>query len=297
MRVARHLRLMRKKYYFHKQIFLLFRWIVGFVSVQSQSKASMRTRLSSGDFLTLTIWPEKSNITAEVIYGTLKHQIKSPINGIIFDFDGTLVGGLSTWIYALRYALSNFGIQTTTSELEREFRTSFTNGTPGSPWRKVFRHRCPDKEEEAWNLFFQKVDKAVSDTKLSSNFRRFLETTRKKGIKIGIVTFRTRKSVEEMLGKMDASQFFDVIVGSGDTLEEKPSPQPFLAAAKAMGVNPDECLVVGDEPSDILGGNRAGMQTIGVLSGACDRDTLKEAYPSIIVESVEAIPGILTNII
>jgi len=41
--------------------------MVKFVSVRPQPKASMRTRLPNGDFLTLTVWPGKSDPTAEVI--------------------------------------------------------------------------------------------------------------------------------------------------------------------------------------------------------------------------------------
>ena len=58
---------MRKKYYFLKPIILLIRWMVSFVSVRSQPKASMRTRLPNGDFLTLSVWPGKSDPKAEVI--------------------------------------------------------------------------------------------------------------------------------------------------------------------------------------------------------------------------------------
>jgi len=43
------------------------------VSVRSQPKASMRTRLPNGDFLTLTVWPGKSDPTAEVITVQIRH--------------------------------------------------------------------------------------------------------------------------------------------------------------------------------------------------------------------------------
>jgi len=43
------------------------------MSVRSQPKASMRTRLPNGDFLTLTVWPGKSDPTAEVITVQIRH--------------------------------------------------------------------------------------------------------------------------------------------------------------------------------------------------------------------------------
>ena len=62
-----------KKYYFLKPIIVLIHWMVSFVSVRSQPKASMRTRLPNGDFLTLSVWPGKSDPTSEVITVQIRH--------------------------------------------------------------------------------------------------------------------------------------------------------------------------------------------------------------------------------
>ena len=43
------------------------------MSVRSQPKASMRTRLPNGDFLTLTVWAGKSDPTVEVITVQIRH--------------------------------------------------------------------------------------------------------------------------------------------------------------------------------------------------------------------------------
>jgi len=220
-------------------------------------------------------------------------RMVGPIKCIIFDFDGTLVGGMSIWVRALRHALSHFGVKATSSELEKEFRSFFINGIPGSPWRKMFRLKCPNREDEVWSLFFETLDRAMDDVDLPPNFKRFLETAKSRGVKMGIISFRSRESLEKMLSKMNASKLFDIIIGLGDTSEEKPSSQPFLAVSERMNVTPDECLVIGDEPADIIGGNRAGMRTIGVLSGVSNRDMLKKAGASMVVESIEELPNVL----
>jgi hypothetical protein len=62
-----------KKYYFLKPIFMLICWMVSFVSVRSQPKASMRTKLPNGDFLTFAVWPGKSDPMAEVITVQIRH--------------------------------------------------------------------------------------------------------------------------------------------------------------------------------------------------------------------------------
>lgn len=207
--------------------------------------------------------------------------------GIIFDFDGTLVGGMSMWIRALKHTLLHFSVYATSSELENEFRRLHNDGTSGSPWRKVFRRRVPGREDEAWSLFFEMLEQEMKNVSLSTSFRRSLKTLRSRGVKTGIVTFRNHESVQNMLARMNASRIFDTIIGTGDTSEEKPSPQPFLFAAEMMKVKPEECLVIGDEPADIIGGNRAGMRTIGVLGGVSDQQMLVNAGANRVMGSIE----------
>jgi hypothetical protein len=43
------------------------------MSVRSQPKARLKTKLSNGDFLTLTVWPGKKDPTAEVIQVQIRH--------------------------------------------------------------------------------------------------------------------------------------------------------------------------------------------------------------------------------
>jgi phosphoglycolate phosphatase-like HAD superfamily hydrolase len=59
-------------------------------------------------------------------------RFTDPIKCIIFDFDGTLVGAMPTWVRALKYTSSHFAVKATKSKLKKEFRRSFNNGIPGS---------------------------------------------------------------------------------------------------------------------------------------------------------------------
>ena len=45
---------------------------------------------------------------------------------------------------------------------------------------------------------------------------------------------------------------YDVLVAYHDTQAQKPSPEPFNLAVQQLGVRPDECLCVGDDPGDYL---------------------------------------------
>lgn len=69
-----------------------------------------------------------------------------------------------------------------------------------------------------------------------------------------------------------------VCVATAQTCEfTKPFPHPLLWAAKRLGVEPSECLMVGDTTVDIRMGRAAGAQTVGVLCGFGEEHELVRA--------------------
>ena len=56
----------------------------------------------------------------------------------------------------------------------------------------------------------------------------------------------------------------DVLVAAEDVVRGKPDPEPFLLAARTLGVDPSRCLVVEDAPAGLRAGRAAGMTTLAV---------------------------------
>lgn len=81
-----------------------------------------------------------------------------------------------------------------------------------------------------------------------------------------------------------------------DRVMGKPSEEAAAAAEAALGVPPEECLVVGDRLStDVALGERAGMTTVLVLTGVTARDDLAAASvePDHVIESLGEIGRVL----
>ena len=57
---------------------------------------------------------------------------------------------------------------------------------------------------------------------------------------------------------------FQAVVASGDYARAKPSPDPFLKAAEALGVAPADCLALEDSHNGVRSASSAGMMTIMV---------------------------------
>ena len=90
-----------------------------------------------------------------------------------------------------------------------------------------------------------------------------VDTLKKRGFKLGLVTNNGRKMVEKILSAigLDAA-LFDVIVTSDDS-EPKPSSQPFLFALDKLKSTPDEAVYVGDRvQAELLPAKRLGIKTV-----------------------------------
>ncbi len=89
------------------------------------------------------------------------------------------------------------------------------------------------------------------------------------GLRIGVLTRNGRAAVDAALARfarLDASAF-DVVVTRDDEPAPKPAPDGVLHAAEAMGVAPEELLVVGDYVLDVLAGQAAGAVTAYLTNG------------------------------
>lgn len=85
-----------------------------------------------------------------------------------------------------------------------------------------------------------------------------------------------RELVHSTLGALGVKELFDVIVCADDYTNGKPDPEPFLLAAKKMGVPPESCLVFEDTPLGVEAAKRAGMHYVMVPTphnggGACSQ--------------------------
>ncbi len=84
---------------------------------------------------------------------------------------------------------------------------------------------------------------------------------------LAIASGGRREIVLSTLTALDLVWLFDVIVSADDYERGKPHPDPFLLAARLMGVPPGDCLVFEDTPTGIEAARAAGMQCVLVPSG------------------------------
>lgn len=81
---------------------------------------------------------------------------------------------------------------------------------------------------------------------------------------MAIVSGSPRLTITRTLEALGLAHYFQAIVAMEDYTEGKPHPEPFLAAAKLLGVPPAECLVFEDAEAGFEAARRAGMAVVQV---------------------------------
>ncbi|MGC8936519.1 MAG: HAD family hydrolase, partial [Candidatus Methanomethylicaceae archaeon] len=122
-----------------------------------------------------------------------------------------------------------------------------------------------------------------------------LKALKERGLKLGVVTTRSRKDVSLILKKFSLEGFFDVVVTRDDVSYGKPSPEPVFLALRQLNVSALEAVIVGDMPTDIESGKRAGTKTVALLTGLFNESLLKAA-PDLTISSILEVPKALEAI-
>jgi beta-phosphoglucomutase family hydrolase len=77
-----------------------------------------------------------------------------------------------------------------------------------------------------------------------------------------------RDVVIKTLDALGLTSYFETIVGMEDVAHGKPAPDPFLEAARRLGVKPEACLVFEDSPTGVEAAKAAGMRYVLIPTAA-----------------------------
>jgi len=72
------------------------------------------------------------------------------------------------------------------------------------------------------------------------------------------------KNAQHILKQIGLSDFFDAVCDGNMILSSKPDPEVFLLAAKMLGVQPEDCVVIEDASSGVIAAKNANMKVYGV---------------------------------
>lgn len=180
------------------------------------------------------------------------------IKAVIFDFDGTLANTLPICFYAFQHVFKEFDNKDLTSE---EIKAMFGPSETG-----IIRDNLSHiNKEHAIELYYEKYterhEQLVIHNKEIDDLIQYLKN---KGIKLGIVTGKAKRSLDISLKSLQMDNLFDVIITGDDVHNPKPHPEGLIKALSLLGVENSEAIFIGDSDADIHAGVQANVFTIGV---------------------------------
>lgn len=92
---------------------------------------------------------------------------------------------------------------------------------------------------------------------------------------LAIVTNDSEVPANRHIHEAGLADVVTCVIGFDSGHGVKPDPDPLLACADIMGVDPEDVLMVGDSLHDLHAGRAAGMGTVGVLTGVAGRGELQ----------------------
>jgi HAD superfamily hydrolase (TIGR01509 family) len=104
-----------------------------------------------------------------------------------------------------------------------------------------------------------------------------LDEIDRRGLKRAVASSGIRRYVEAVLRANDLRDRFSVVVTGDDVARGKPEPDIFLAAARALNVEPANCLVLEDAPAGVQAAKGAGMLCIAVPNSSVAQLDLSQA--------------------
>ena len=113
---------------------------------------------------------------------------------------------------------------------------------------------------------------------------------------MAVVSARDERTTLQFLKHFDLLPYFEVIVTAQTCKHTKPFPDLVICAAQQLGLEPDQCVMIGDTIVDIYAGKSAGAQTIAVLCGFGSQRELTRAGADLIISSTAEIKTLFESV-
>jgi HAD superfamily hydrolase (TIGR01509 family) len=181
---------------------------------------------------------------------------------VLFDMDGLLIDSEPLWLEAETAIMARLGASWTEKDqaallggsLDRTVRYLLAKATRPVPPELVGEWLMSD--------IAKRVRRAGVPVRPGA--RELLASVRRAGLPHALVTSSERDFMETVLAS--TGMRFDALVCAEDVAATKPDPEPYLLAAKLVGVPPGDCFALEDSPNGVASAEAAGCRVFAVPS-------------------------------
>ena len=191
---------------------------------------------------------------------------------LIFDFDGTLIDSVPDLADATNAMLATLGkapypLETIRNWVGNGSRMLVERALVGKI--EVLEGELTEEAvDHAEQVFFDAYkntsgSKTVAYPDVDSGLRKLQAA----GFKLALVTNKPIRFVPKILQSFGWQDLFSEVLGGDSLPTKKPDPEPLLHVCNALNINPAQAVMIGDSRNDILAGQNANMDTLGLSYG------------------------------
>lgn len=180
----------------------------------------------------------------------LKREIIMQYKHIIFDLDGTLIDTEEAILKTWQNTLEEYGYQYTLDEIKVVLGVTTQIGL------ERLNAKVDDNYAHCWQ---ENYEKYAIEAQFFDGTKVMLKALKEKGCILGIVSSRSYKEYEKYFSMFHLDDYFTYKVLEEDTVKHKPEAEPLLKYMEIAKAMKDECIYIGDMPSDIQCANNAFM--------------------------------------
>lgn len=196
--------------------------------------------------------------------------------------DGVLVDSEDAMKTTSIESLKRYGINPVKEDFT-EFTGMGEDAFIGGVARKYGLEYNKEMKDYAYKLYVERARELVY---VYPDVLQVLREVRRSGCKMAVASAADLVKVRTNLACIGLEDgFFHTIVTGSDAVNKKPHPEIFLNAAKRLGVDPKNCIVLEDAVSGIRAAASAGMESIGITT-AFEREVLLAAGAGFAVDDI-----------
>lgn len=202
-----------------------------------------------------------------------------PLAAALFDMDGLLVDSEPLWSVAEAELAAHYGGVWDDEIKTRCIGTALPDAVPMMLDYFGVPDPSPAQVQAAKDFLLSRMVTLFSTAlPVQPGALELVDALRAEGVPTALVSSSYRVLVDATLARVGAGRF-DVTVAGDEVAHTKPHPEPYLAAAAALGVDATRCVVFEDAPAGIVSAEAAGCLAIGIpghapLEAAPDRPVL-----------------------
>ena len=198
------------------------------------------------------------------------------IKAFIFDFDGTLAQQTLDFKLMRREAVAALARFVSVPD-RPELPTMELLDIVGEATEAARTARCAALEA------VRRVEsEAAKQSSLFPYVRPMLAALHAQGLVMAIITRNCPEAVRTVFPDIDAHS---LLFTRDDVARVKPHPDHLLAAVDALGIEPEQALMIGDHPMDVMVGKRAGTFTAAVATGEHPLEALRTCEPDFLARN------------